>query len=69
MATIKHVYMCPGCSTTYRFFGTALDCCISVTEWEMCDYCEGLFKTRDGADAHLIDGKCPKEIEQNEKSN
>ena len=66
MATIKHVYMCPVCAVTHGSYEVAQTCCLrSIMEWEMCSYCKGLFKTRDGANAHLIDGKCPKEIEQN----
>ncbi len=60
---IKHVYMCVVCSVTYDSYHDARDCCVKISEWDQCEYCEQLFRTWEEAKAHLINGKCPKEIE------
>lgn len=62
MAEINNVFQCRVCGDLWSFYERAEKCCFKVLDCYQCDYCEELFGILD-KDQHLINGKCPKELE------
>ena len=62
MAEINKRFWCTVCGDIWTNYIEANRCCKKIIACYQCDYCEELFGISD-KDQHLINGKCPKELE------
>ena len=67
MAEIKEVSRCAICGAIYDRDNLPLRCCRPYEDCYECDYCGDLLSGLEMQN-HLINGRCPKEIE-NEQGN